>query len=147
MMTSLQHRIWVGLTFRGRHIVEALIIALCAGDEFVLSRIRMQRVILRTEKFIAELPFFFFITFKFVIYVIEYAFPPLAWKFRRFSRLPIDKQLQYLQSWEQSMFSFKRMMFKLVKAACVNQIMCEYKLLADLGYRECLEARTGKRVR
>ena len=57
---------------RGRHIVEAMLICMCAGDEDVLSKIRMRHVILKTEKHITELPKFYFFAFKAVLFWIEY---------------------------------------------------------------------------
>jgi hypothetical protein len=140
-MTDLQRRIWIFLTFRGRRILESLVVTLCAGDEFVLSRVRMQHVVLKAEKQISELPFFFFFTFKIVLYVIEWAVPPLSWKFQRFTRMPLERRLEYLEEWEFSKFAAKRNLFKLVKALCICHIFSEPKLLESIGYGDAMRKR------
>lgn len=137
MMTALLNR--------SRKTLAALIITLCANDEFILSHIRIKRVILRTEKRISELPIFFFFAFQIVLYLLEYSIPPLAWKILPFSRLSAEKQLAYLEGWESSRFAIKRNLFRLVKAVCICQIMSERKLLIALGYGEALEDRLGRR--
>jgi hypothetical protein len=134
-MTSLQHRIWVFLTFRGRSILEALIVALCAGDEFVLERIRMQKVVLRTEKYVSELPFTFFLGFKLALYLLEYV------GIGRFSKLSIERKLRRMEIWETSGLGPQRNLFKLMKAACVCHIFSEQRLLADIGYGDNRVAR------
>ncbi|MGZ3689316.1 MAG: hypothetical protein ACXVBW_13510 [Bdellovibrionota bacterium] len=144
-MTGTQLRIWNILTFRGRGILESMVVTLCAGDEFVLSRIRMQHVVLRAEKQISELPFVLFLGFKICLYLIEYSFPPLAWKFRRFSRLPLESRMAYLETWEGSSLALKRNIFKLVKALCICNIFSEHKLLAAIGYEESLVKRMQSR--
>lgn len=126
---------------RGRHILEAMLICMCAGDEDVLSKIRMKHVVLKTEKHVTELPKFYFLAFKAVLLWIEYEIFPLAWKFRRFSKMPINRQLAYLETWERSSFFAKRNMFKLVKAMCVCHIYSEHKLLASIGYENAMRAR------
>ncbi len=132
-------RLRVGLG--ARQILESVVIAFCAGDEFVLSRIRMQKVVLKTEKQISELPFVFNLVFRTALYLIEYAFPPIAWKFRRFTRMPLERQMEYLHEWMHSPFAYKRNLFKLVKAICVSQIFSEHKLLEGIGYGPALEHR------
>lgn len=144
MMTNLQRRIWLSLTLRGRRIVEAMVITLCAGDEFVLSRIRMQHVILKTEKHISELPFFFFLMFKIVLYMIEYSFFPFSWKIRRFSGMTLEKRLIYLETWEHSKFALKRNLFKLVKALFICHIFSEHTLLVAIGYGDALQNRVKR---
>jgi hypothetical protein len=107
----------------------------------------MQHVVLQAEKHISELPFFFFFTFKIVLYVIEYAIPPIAWKFRRFSKMSLEQRLRYLESWELSRFAAKRNLFKLVKAICVCHIFSERPLLKAIGYEEALKLRINSHRR
>lgn len=147
MMTSVQRRIWRFFMTRGDDILESLLLTLCTDDEFFTSRVKMARVAVRTKKFVRELPFFFFFSFKAILYLIEYAVPPIAWKFRRFSKLPLEQRLRYLETWENSRIPLKRIVFKLVKAACLCQIMCDHKILVDLGYGKAIQKRVGFKLR
>lgn len=133
------------MTFRGRRILETLIVTLCAGDPMVLEKIRMQHVVLRAEKHIAELPPQFFLGFKVVLYLIEFLSFPLVWKFRRFTRMKLEDRIWYLETWENSPVAIIRNLFKLVKAICVCHIFSEHRLLAEIGYGEAIEERMRKR--
>ena len=145
-MSRWQHRLWVFMTFRGRPTLEALMIALCNGDEFLLSRVRLQRVILKTEKYISELPFFYFMVFKFILYVIEYGVFPFSFRIHRFTRLPVHKQVQVLATWDANPNPLKRNLFKFVKGTCLSHILAETKLLEALGYGEMILDRVGKKA-
>lgn len=128
-------------TFRGHHILEALILTLCADDPEILKNIRRRKVILRAEKFIGDLPLTYTLLAKFALYLIEYAVPPLAWKVRPFSRLSFEDRLTYLESWWASPFYSKRMIFKMLTSLCVPEIFSERRLLKKLGYGPSLTHR------
>lgn len=142
-LTKWQRRIFGFFNNRGREVIKVLIATMCADDPMVLTRIRMQRVILRTEKNIANMPFFFFLMLKITIYLMEYAVPPLAWKFTPFTKMPLEARLKYLESWSGSRWYAKRMLMKLVLAICLPQVYSEKRLLISLGYEDSLQHRTS----
>lgn len=125
--------------------MQVLIATLCADDPAIISRIRIQRVILRTEKAIAKMPLFYFVVLKFGLYFIEYAIPPFAWKLRPFTSLSLDQRLEYLNQWATSGFYYKRMILKLLISLCLPRLYSEKRLLLSIGFERTLQGRTRKR--
>lgn len=140
-MSNFQHLVRKALNARGRKILREMLITMCAGDPEVLTRIRMQRVILRTEKYVSELPFIYFVLFKICLYFIQFAIPPFSWKLRPFTWLSLDERLAYLDRWQSSNFYFKRMTFKMVQATCVSHLYSERRLLESLGFSDSIKHR------
>lgn len=133
-MTAGETLIRRALNSRGRKILKEIIITMCAGDEQVLSRVSLKRVTLRTEHYVSELPLVYFIVFKFALYLLQYAIPPISRKLRPFTWLPLEARLDYLDRWKKSSFYFKRMSFKMVQAICVSHLYSERKLLDSVGF-------------
>jgi hypothetical protein len=130
--------------FRRRRILQTLLISLCGGDEQILMHVRLTKVVLKTEKDMLGLPFALRATFYVVLWLIEYGFPPLVWKFKRFTRMGMSERVAYLEeSWDRSPLAPKRVMFKLVKAVCVSQLLAEHKVLRSIGYGDALDERMG----
>lgn len=140
-MIGFQNFIRRLLNARGRTILREMIVTMCAGDPEVLTRVRMQRVILRTEKYVSELPFIYFVLFKVCLYMIQFAVPPLSWKLRPFTWLSLDDRLAMLVRWQASNFYFKRMSFKMIQAVCVSHLYSERRLLESLGFGEGIKHR------
>jgi len=131
--------------FRRRRILQCLIIALCGGDAEILVHVRLTKVVLKTEKDLIGLTFALRATFYVVLWLIEYAFPPLDWKFKRFTKMTMEERVRYLESsWDRSPLAPKRVLFKLVKAVCVSQLLAEHKVLRSIGYGDALDERFGK---
>lgn len=125
----------------GRSIVREILIAMCANDSKVLNKIRLQRVILRLEKYVNELPFFYFFIFKCALFLFQYAIPPLSWKLRPFSSLALEKKISYMEEWQQSRFYHKRVLFKIIQSICVAHLYSEPRLLISIGYKNSMRHR------
>jgi hypothetical protein len=134
----LVHRL---LMARGRRMLRELIITMCADDREVLSHVRLQRVILRTEKYVSELPFFYFVLFKLTLFIMNYALPPLSWKLRPFIYMKLDRRLRYLEEWAASNFYYKRTLFKMIQAVCVCHLYSERRLLVSIGFESSMQHR------
>jgi hypothetical protein len=128
----------------GRRIVRELIVTMCAGDPDILERVRLQHVILRTEKFIAALPRFYFLLFWMAVYLLQYALPPLSWKLTPFTWMNLERRLRYLEEWQASDFYFKRMLFKMIQCICIAHLYSEERLLEGLGFAPSIEHRRGR---
>lgn len=144
-MTRFERSVYNFFSARGREIMKCLITTLCADDPAVLTRIRIQRVILRTEKAVAKMPLFYFVMLKVALYLIEYAIPPISWKIRPFTWMSLDERLQYLNEWATSRFYYKRMLLKLLVSICLPRLYSEKKLLLSLGFEKSLQHRTRRR--
>ncbi len=137
-MTLVQRLIYNFFNTRGRRILKELIITMCADDQAVLTHVRLQRVVLRTEKYISELPFFYFMTFKATLYLLNYALPPLSWKLKPFSWMTLERRLRYLEEWQSSSFYYKRTLFKMVQCVCISHLYSEKRLLISLGFEKSM---------
>lgn len=137
-MTRFQKAIYRFFLSRGRKVLRELIVTMCAEDSFILSKIRLERVIMRAEKYVAELPFIYFFLFKITLLIVEYGIPPITNKFRRFSSLSLEKRLAYLEEWQGSRFYWKRILFKMISTVCVTHIYAERKLLTNIGFEDSL---------
>ncbi|MBI3543875.1 MAG: hypothetical protein HY075_11435 [Deltaproteobacteria bacterium] len=126
---------------RGRHVLREFIVTICAGDPAVLSSVRLQRVVLKTEKYVGELPVFYFLLFKLTLYLLNYALPPLSWKLRPFTWMNLEERQHYLEEWQASSFYYKRTLFKMVQCVCVSHLYSERKLLESIGFGESLAHR------
>jgi hypothetical protein len=140
-VNGLQRAIHWALNARGRRMLRELIVTMCADDQAVLTHVRLQRVILRTEKYISELPFFYFVLFKFTLFVMNYALPPLSWKVTPFVSMNLERRLRYLEEWAASNFYYKRTLFKMVQAVCVSHLYSERRLLVSIGFEPSMEHR------
>ena len=145
-MTLVQRLIYNFFSTRGRRILKELIITMCADDKAVLTHVRLQRVILRAEKYVSELPFFYFMTFKITLYILNYALPPLSWKLMPFSWMPLERRLKYLNEWQSSNFYYKRTLFKMIQVVCVSHLYSERRLLISIGYEKSMEHRQQRSV-
>jgi len=144
-VTRFERAIYNFLNARGREIMKCLIATLCADDPAIISRVRIQRVILRTEKAIAKMPLFYFVVLKIGVYLLEYAIPPLSWKIRPFTSMNLDQRLEYLNTWSSSRFYYKRMILKLLISLCLPRLYSEKRLLLSIGFERALQGRTRKR--
>lgn len=142
-MTTGERFIRRALNARGRNILREIIITMCAGDEQVLSRVSLKRVILRTEHYVCELPLMYFVAFKLCLYLFQYAVPPISRKLRPFTWLSLDDRLDYLERWQTSSWYFKRMSFKMIQVICVTNLYSERKLLMSLGFEASMIHRLG----
>jgi hypothetical protein len=140
-VNSWQRVVYWLLKPRGRRMLRELIITMCAGDKAVLEHVRLQRVILRTEKFISELPFFYFLLFKFTLFVLNFALPPLSWKVLPFIWMGPERRMRYLEEWQASSFYYKRTLFKMVQCVCVSHLYSERSLLVSIGFGPSMEKR------
>jgi hypothetical protein len=140
-MNGFQRAIYGFFNSRGRKIVRELIITMCADDPEVLTRVRLQRVILRTENYISALPFFYFLVFKLALYMIQYALPPLSWKLRPFTWMSLERRLRYFEEWQGSGFYYKRALFKMVQCVCIAHLYSERRLLVRIGFEPSMEHR------
>lgn len=131
---------------RGRKILREYIVTTCAGDPEVLTRVRLQHVVLKTEQFVSALPFIYFLLFKLTLFMLEYSIPPLALKLRPFTWLPLEKRLKYLEQFQGSSIYFKRTLFKMVHAVCVSHLYSERKLLMYVGFSRSMEHRERRPV-
>ena len=145
-MTPVQRLIYNFFYTRGRRILKELIITMCADDKAVLNHVRLQRVILRAEKYVSELPFFYFMTFKITLYLLNYALPPLSWKLTPFSWMPLERRLKYLNEWQSSSFYYKRTLFKMIQVVCVSHLYSERRLLVSIGFEKSMEHRQQRPV-
>src|SRR5690606_10355326 len=125
----------------GRHILKAFLLTMCEEDPVILENVRIAHVILRTERYLAELPFFYFVVAKISFYLIEYALPPLGWKLLPFSRLSLEKRIRYLAEWQGSNFYPKRILFKTAASVCLAQLYSERRLLSSLGFENAMQKR------
>ena len=122
-------------------MLREFIVTMCAGDQAVLEHVRLQRVILRTEKFVAELPVFYFLLFKLTLFLMNFALPPLSWKLLPFTWMSPARKLRYVEEWQASSFYYKRTLFKMVQAVCVSHLYSERALLVSLGFGPSMEKR------
>lgn len=142
-MTRFERAVYVFFNSRGRKILRELIITMCAGDPFVLTQVRLQHVILKAEKYVSELPLLHFVIFKIALYMVQFGVPPLVWKLRPFTWLPLESRLAYIEQWQGSRVYFKRALFKFVTLVCVTHLYSEKKLLESIGFGKSMEHRTG----
>lgn len=140
-MTRWQRRIYNFFNPRGRTILKAVLSTMCADDPAVLTRVKLSRVILRTEKYISELPFFYFLMIKLSLYLMEYALPPLSWKLLPFSMMGLERRLRYLEEWQSSSFYPKRIIFRAASAVCLVNLYSERRLLTSIGFESGLQNR------
>lgn len=143
-MNGPQRLVYWLLKPRGRNMLRELIITMCAGDHAVLAHVRLQRVILRTEQYISELPFFYFLLFKATLLILNYALPPLSWKLVPFTSMDLERRLRYLEEWQASNFYYKRTLFKMVQVVCVSHLYSERRLLVSIGFEPSLEHRQSR---
>ena len=149
MIISLSHPVtWLVIWYKRqlRRILESLIIGLCAGDSRVLSKVNVAQVAGNVEQFVAELPPFYRFCFFISLFILEFALPPLVWKVRPFSKLPIEKRVHYLEDFQSSWFYFKRIIFKLPSVVCVLHLYSEPALLVYIGFEKSINHRQLSQV-
>jgi hypothetical protein len=127
----------------GRHILRTFLLTMCAEDPEVLKHVRLTHVILRVERYLFELPFFYFLAVKISFYLIEYAIPPLGMKIRPFTWLSLADREKYLDQWQNSNFYPKRILFKAAASVCMSHLYSEHKLLQSIGFGKALEKRVS----
>jgi hypothetical protein len=138
-MTSKKFKFWV--TQKNRRALRTVVHAYCAGDTQVLESINIDSVVARIDAYFMGLPLNLFIGLRFMIFLLEYAVPPLALKFRPMSRMKYEDQVHYLESWHHSRFLHKRLPVFGLKFICLSQIYSENKILDQLGYLPALQER------
>jgi len=129
------------LAGRGRSATASLAATLVAEDRDILSRVDMDRVVRRAEEQGQRLPWMFYVAYKLSLLAFEYGLPPLAWRFRRFSRQWWGSRIRYAESWERSRSHLKRNLFVLMKAVTLSSLLREPDLLEWMGYGEALRSR------
>ncbi len=140
-MGRFRHYILSILAGRGRSATASLAATLVAEDRDILSRVDMDRVVRRAEEQGRRLPWLFYVAYKLSLLAFEYGFPPLAWRFRRFSRQPWGDRIQYAERWERSRSHVKRNLFALMKAVTLSSLLREPDLLEWIGYGEAMRDR------
>ena len=143
-MTKAQKILYGVLKKTGRQVLKELIVTFCAEDQEVLTKVRLQRVTLRTENYVLSLPFFYFFVFKLTLFLFQYALPPLSWKLTPFTKMSLERRLRYLGEWQSSNFYYKRLLFKLLSLVCVSHLYSEEKLLISLGYELSMKHRVSR---
>ena len=125
--------------------LRSVVVAFCSGDEEVLSRISIDDVVARVEKFMDGMTPIHFIAFHFMILTVEFSVVPITRKIRPLRYLPIEKKVIYLDRWCESHFSLKRIIYIAMKYICMSQIYSEHALLESIGYGPDLQIRLGKK--
>lgn len=119
---------------KGRGVLRTLIESLVAGDVEILSRVRMEAVIARTENAIARYPLPIFLTAKATVFLLEYFAPLMTRRWQRFTSMPIEDRVRYLEGWEYSPIDMQRNLFLLLKASLLTSLASEPGLLDFAGY-------------
>lgn len=129
------------LADRGRSATASLAATLVAEDRDILGRVDMERVVRRAEEQGRRLPWLFYAAYKLSLLAFEYGLPPLAWRFRRFSRQSWGERIQYAERWERSRSQVKRNLFALMKSVTLASLLREPDLLEWIGYGEAMRDR------
>jgi hypothetical protein len=127
----------------GRPILRTFLLTMVAEDPEVLKHVRLTHVILRVERYLFELPFFYFLAVKLSFFLIEYAIPPLGMKLRPFTWLSLQQRERYLDEWQNSNFYPKRILFKAAASVCLGHLYSEKKLLESIGFKGSMDKRVA----
>jgi hypothetical protein len=125
----------------GVFCTEQLLIALCGGDYEFLKDVSFEPITAKIKNHIDALPIHLRFVHSLTLFLIANPIPPLSWRLRPFSKMSLDKQVKYLESWEDSRFAARRMMFKIVKVVYLIHLLSDPSLLKITGAYEWLQAR------
>jgi hypothetical protein len=126
---------------RGKKAVVSLAHTFLGDDREILGITDDKAVVRRAMAMEMQLPLLFAIGYKAAVLLIEYGMPPVAPKWRRFSRLPLRKRLLVLEDWECGLSMMRRNMVKLMKFIILSSVLADEELLVWTGYGDAMRAR------
>jgi hypothetical protein len=121
--------------------VEQLLIALCGGDFEFLKSVDFEPIKVKIKNHIDALPVHLRLVHGLTLFLIAHPVPPFSWRLRSFSKLSLQQQVRYLESWDESRFAARRMMFKIVKVVYLIHLLSDPSLLKITGAFDWLNAR------
>ncbi|HPO12181.1 MAG TPA: hypothetical protein PLI09_01945 [Candidatus Hydrogenedentes bacterium] len=133
-MNKIQVMVVRRLLPKGRGVLRTLIESLVAEDVEILSRVRMEAVIERSENAIAHYPLQIFLTVKATLFMLEFFAPLMTRRWQRFTSMPLEDRVRYLEGWEYSPLDMQRNLFLLLKASTLTSLASEPGLLDFAGY-------------
>ena len=131
------------LRYHRYRLLTAMVNSFFYDSGVIFSPISLKKAVLRTLHFIDRLPPFYRWSATLSILTIEFALPPLAWKWRRFTRLNQGAQAASLKDWHESPFYIKRMILRTITSVCLPQVYSEPALLRRIGYGPTLSNRAA----
>ncbi len=122
-------------------IIRKLLLTFVAEDAFILAHVDLDRVLEKIHLSLRALPPAIRLAFHGMLLLFQYGIPPLAWKWRPFTWLPLEKRLACIEEYEQSVLPLKRLNFKILKVICLPALFSERELLIEIGYGRALQWR------
>lgn len=116
-----------------------------AADGFNLNPQELHELALHLHRTLLNLPPFLSFMMRLTFWMVEYAIPPLAWKFKPAQNLPLPERVKYLHQWNQSTFGLKRTMFMVLKHFCVTGLYSHPRVLQEIGYGSTFQERIAGR--
>ena len=132
MKIFLKHQNW---------IIKKLLLTFVAEDIFILAPVDLDRVLEKIHLSLRALPCSIRFVFHSILLLFQYGIPPLVWRWRPFTSLPLEKRLTCVATYEQSTLPFKRLIFRLLKVICLPALFSERELLIKIGYGRALQWR------
>ncbi len=145
-VNKIQAHIVEWLMPKGNRILRAFMEALVAGDAEILDRVRPESVIERIGNALRQYPFLMFLAVKVTFFLLEYAAPLMTHTWQRFTRMPLEERVRYLEGWEYSPVDLQRGLFLLIKASTLTALCAEPALLEFTGYSNFMRHRQERPV-
>ncbi len=140
-VNKIQARIVEWLMPKGNHVLRSFMEALVAGDREILDKVRPESVIERIGNALRLYPFLMFLAVKATLFLLEYAAPLMTHTWQRFTRMPLEERVRYLEGWEYSALDMQRGLFLLIKASTLTALCAEPEMLDFAGYSNFMRYR------